>query len=228
MPTFITIKPGDPSAKSGEVVQTLQGADPAGLNQMIATHASHAYNPPNALPSEEAEQLKKEANAAFGTGNYKDAIELYTKALAKCPESGVLRANRSFAYARVARSQDGTVEERNKARASALQDAMKATVLEERWGKAWIRMAEALQLSLDDECAAIIPSDEIRKEGRAKGLEAAEEALDNAVRCSEGKIRAGKATLLTTPRAISRWFLQLTFTSRSRCSTKARSSSCRY
>jgi len=190
MPTFIAIKPGDPSAKTGEVVQTLQGANPASLNQMIATHASHAYNPASTLASDEAEQFKKKANDAFGSGNYKEAIELYTKALAACPDSGVLYANRSFAYARFARSQDGSVEERNKARVSAFEDSVKATQLEDRWGKAWVRMGEAIQLSLDDEGAANLASDELRKENRAKTLGAAEEALDNAVRLSEGKIRA--------------------------------------
>jgi len=46
-----------------------------------------------------------------------------------------------------------------------------------------------MQLTMDEESAARFASDEMRKEGTVRMLEGAEEALDNAVRVSDGKIR---------------------------------------
>jgi len=193
MPTFLVFKPNpsDPNAKIGEVVETLKGADPQGLRRIIAAHASHAYAPKGALPSAEAEEAKMKGNAAFAEGKYRDAVQEYTKAIELAPKSGVLYANRALAYIKLIQSQDTPLEERKSLRPKAVQDAQQATDLEERWGKAWVRMAEALLLTTDEEAMSDIEESK-RAEGRKLGLQGAEEALENAIGLSEGKVEAGE------------------------------------
>ncbi|KAK7472344.1 DnaJ (Hsp40), subfamily C, member 8, variant 2 [Stygiomarasmius scandens] len=197
MPTFLVFKPNpsDPNAKIGEVVETLKGADPQGLRRIIAAHASHAYAPKGGLPAAEAEEAKKKGNAAFAEGRYKDAVQEYTKAIELAPKSGVLYANRALAYIKLIQSQDTPLEERKSLRPKAVQDAQRATDLEERWGKAWVRMAEALLLTTDEEAMSDIEESR-RAEGRKLGLQGAEEALENAIRLSEGKVEAEAQKML--------------------------------
>ncbi|KAF5357399.1 hypothetical protein D9758_005938 [Tetrapyrgos nigripes] len=197
MPTFIVIKPTseDPNAKTGQVVETLRGADPQGLRRIIAAHASHAYAPNSALPSAEAEEEKKKGNQAFAENMYAEAIEAYTRAIELAPKSGVLHANRALAYVKLIQSGEPPVEERKKLRPKALQDAYKATELEERWGKGWVRLAEAMTLANDEEAMSDVDENK-REEGKKNTLEGIEEALENAVGLSEGKVKTEAQNML--------------------------------
>ena len=81
MPTFLAIK-------AGNVVDTLKGADPQGLTQMIVRHAGP--NPPVAPLSEAAETAKAKGNEAFKQRHWSAAVESYTEGIAEAvsPQSG--------------------------------------------------------------------------------------------------------------------------------------------
>ncbi|KAK0446700.1 thioredoxin-domain-containing protein [Armillaria borealis] len=85
----------------------------------------------------------------------------YTTAISHTPESPQLYANRSLAYLRL-----GSKENLPK----ALVDAVKATELDERWGKGWARLGRY----------------ETDPEGVNKMLNAAQESFENAVGLLEG------------------------------------------
>lgn len=125
MPTFLTIK-------AGQVVDTLKGADPAGLTRMITTH--RGPNPPVAPLSPEAEAAKSTANDLFKSGKYDEALEAYTQAIELAPESFTLLGNRSLTHLKLPEPNP----------AAALEDAQKAVELAPTWGKGWVRVGEAL------------------------------------------------------------------------------------
>ena len=186
MPTFVVIK------ESG-VVETLKGADQRGLHAMVSKHASAL-----SLPAE-AEKAKDEGNKAFAAGKYADAAECYSRAIAVAPKSAVLYGNRALAYIKLIRSPDTPKAERQALRPKAIQDAQSATALDERWGKGWVRMAEALVLAGDEEGNEGMEERQ-KAAGRKTTLEGAEGALGNAIGLSEGKVKAGKFT----PRRMAR------------------------
>ena len=177
MPTFVVIK------ESG-VVDTLRGADPRGLLAMVARHAAVP-----ALPAE-AEQAKAEGNKAFAAGEYARAAECYSRAIAAAPKAAVLYGNRALAYIKLVQSPDTPKAERQALRPKAIQDANSATALDERWAKGWVRVAEALVLSGDEEGNESV-AEELRPEARRKTLEGAQEALENAIGLGEGKVKTG-------------------------------------
>lgn len=195
MPTFYVIKESGP-------VDSLRGADGRGLAAMVAKHASTSTL---SLPVE-AEEAKTAGNAAFAKGEYYKAIEHYSRAIELAQESAVLYGNRALAYIKLAKSPDVPKEERQKLRPKALEDAIRATQKDERWGKGWVRMAEATLLAIDEEGSAGV-AERLRQEGLREGLAGAEEALHNAVRLSEGKVKFGRV-----------WHLQ----SSDRCLTRRR------
>jgi tetratricopeptide (TPR) repeat protein len=195
MPTFIAIR-------NGEVVDTLQGADPRGLNALAQKHAVVKLDPDaerekaegnkvRRLPAKSKSSGRAEAlgEKAFTAGDYAAAVEHYTNALKHEPKSAVLYGNRSIAYLKLAaqRELDRTSEE--KLRPKALQDAVKATELDERWPKGWVRLAEAMVVAGEDD-QGIAP--ELRVEGKRQTLQGAQEALENAVALApEGKVKSG-------------------------------------
>lgn len=73
MPTFLAIK-GDQG-----VVDTLKGADPQGLTNLIARHAGP--NPPVAPLPPKAEEAKAKGTEAFKKGEWAAAVELYGEAI---------------------------------------------------------------------------------------------------------------------------------------------------
>ncbi|KAF5355599.1 hypothetical protein D9757_012810 [Collybiopsis confluens] len=173
----------------GEVVEKLQGADPQGLARITSTHASHAYAPSSNLDSKEAEKAKDQGNDLFRKRQYGPAVEAYSKAIELSPNSAVLYANRALSYykwVQSAREGADTPDARMKLRVKQLEDAMKVTDMEEKWGKGWVRMAEALVESICDESLVKV-KDELRAEGKRHSLLGAEEALQNAIGLSEGK-----------------------------------------
>jgi len=194
MPTFVAIKKpetGEDKGK-GEVVQTFSGADMHGLKEMVRRHASRAYTPASTGLSQEAEKEKDTGNNFFKEAKYSSAIEAYTRAidLSSLTSTGVavLYANRALSYLKLLPSQP-SVTERNKLRPQILQDAIKANELEPLWGKGYVRMADAFLESASEESLSVVP-EEKRDEGRRKGLDAAAEALEEAVELSEGRARS--------------------------------------
>lgn len=181
MPTFLVIK------ESG-VVDTMRGADRNSLTAMVSKHASGSGEPSGATGVEKA---RAEGNAAFSAGKYAEAVEHYTRAIGLAPRSAVLYGNRAFAYMKLIKSDDTQKSERLLLRPKAIQDANKATTLDERWAKGWIRMAEALMLAGDDEGMEAV-KEGARAEGRLKTLESAQEAIENAIGLSDGTLRAGE------------------------------------
>ncbi|KAI0747126.1 thioredoxin-domain-containing protein [Daedaleopsis nitida] len=186
MPTFYVIRESGP-------VDSVRGADSRGLAAMVAKHASSPPNMPSgpALPAE-AEKAKTEGNTAFARGEYERAIEHYSRAIEVAPKSAVLYGNRALAYIKLIKSGAPTKEERQLLRPKAVKDARQATVLDERWGKGWVRMAEALLLTADEEENESV-KEEARQETVKKCLEGVESALENAIGLSEGKVKAGEA-----------------------------------
>lgn len=73
MPTFLAIK-GDQG-----VVDTLKGADPQGLTNLIARHAGP--NPPVAPLPPKAEEAKAKGTEAFKKGDWATAVDLYGEAI---------------------------------------------------------------------------------------------------------------------------------------------------
>ncbi|KAJ7717819.1 thioredoxin-domain-containing protein [Mycena maculata] len=135
MPTFLAIK-------AGKVVDMVRGADPQGLGRMVLQHMGP--NPPVPPLPAEAEEAKVAGNAFYKEGQYTEAIERYTAAIALAPNSATLYGNRSIAYLK------STPPELD----LALADAQKATEVEPKWGKGYARLGEALQaLERDEESA---------------------------------------------------------------------------
>ena len=48
--------------------------------------------------TEIAEKYKNDGNTSYSKGNYKEAIELYTKAIETCPKTAAYYGNRAAAY----------------------------------------------------------------------------------------------------------------------------------
>jgi thioredoxin len=175
MPTFLVIR-------DGQVVDMVRGADPRGLQAAVKKHAVLLLAP-------DAEKAKAEGNKAFTAGDYESAITHYTTALEHAPQSAVLHANRSISYLKLAaqRQPSGSKDGEDNLRPKALQDAVKATELDERWAKGWVRMAEAL-LASEEDSESVAP--ELRAEGRRKLFEGAEASLHKAVGlATEGKVK---------------------------------------
>jgi len=126
MPTFLAIK-------AGKVVDSLRGVDPQGLDRLVASHAGP--NPPVAPLPEAAEAAKVAGNASFQQKKYSDALAKYSEAISLAPTSAQLYGNRSITYLRMDPPSPDL----------ALADAQKATELEPKWGKGWVRLGEALQ-----------------------------------------------------------------------------------
>ncbi|GAA5860891.1 hypothetical protein JCM1840_001998 [Sporobolomyces johnsonii] len=126
MPTFFAIQ-------AGKVVDTMKGADPAGLNRLV--YANAGPNPPVPPLSEEAEKAKEAGNALFKSGDYEGAIAKYSEAIDLAPTSFFLLGNRALTSLKLA----------SPAYASALADASRALELAPTWAKGYVRKGEALE-----------------------------------------------------------------------------------
>jgi len=126
MPTFIAFKSGKP-------VETIKGADPRLLNNLVKKHAGP--NPPIPPLPEAAEEAKLAGNDHFKKGEYNEAVKKYSTAISIAPLSAPLFANRSISYLK---STPPDI-------VAAIEDARQATVLDPKWGKGWVRLGEALE-----------------------------------------------------------------------------------
>lgn len=84
------------------------------------------------MASFEAAALKDAGNAALNAGNFAEAVERYTEAIALEPTNHVFHSNRSAAYAKMAEYE------------KALADAKQTTTLKPDWGKGYGRLGAAL------------------------------------------------------------------------------------
>lgn len=80
-----------------------------------------------------AEELKNQGNLLFSSGNFEEAVDIFTLAISADPSNAVLYSNRSAAYASL------------KQWSEAVGDAKKTTELRPEWGKGWSRLGAALQ-----------------------------------------------------------------------------------
>ncbi|KAJ4485294.1 thioredoxin-domain-containing protein [Lentinula aciculospora] len=207
MPTFVVIKrpSGDVEAGNatgkGIVVDKLTGADQYGLERITNTHASRAYAPPSTLPTPAAEKAKDTGNELFRKRQYSAAVDAYSNAIELSPDSGVLYANRALAYCKWIQSKrEGadSPEARNALRVKQMKDGLKVTEMEERWGKGWVRLAEAILESCCKESMEYVAV-ELGPAGEKISLNGAEEALTNAIRLSEGKVKTGELVFPIPP-----------------------------
>lgn len=83
--------------------------------------------------SSSAEELKNQGNLLFSSGNFEEAVDVFTLAISADPENAVLYSNRSAAFA--------SLKQWNE----AIEDAKKTTELRPDWGKGWSRLGAALQ-----------------------------------------------------------------------------------
>ncbi|KAI0707553.1 thioredoxin-like protein [Cerioporus squamosus] len=194
MPTFYTIKEDGP-------VDSVQGADRSALRDMVEKHAtrpSAVHHPP--LP-DKAERLKGEGNAAFAEGNYVQAFLCYSRALDVAPGSAVLHVNRAHTLMKMVKMEGTTKTDRNKYRRKALEDCLVAIPLDDgKWGKAWLRLAEATLLNTEEEAIEEFPITQ-RATKRKEKIGAVGEALQAAIAHSEGKIKEEAERLLLDVRA---------------------------
>ncbi|RPD52169.1 thioredoxin-domain-containing protein [Lentinus tigrinus ALCF2SS1-7] len=194
MPTFYTITEEGP-------VDSIQGADRSALREMVekyTTRPSTVSHPP--LP-DKAEGLKAEGNAAFAEGKYVQAFLCYSRALDVAPGSAVLHVNRAHTLMKMVKMEGTTKTDRNKYRRKALEDCLVAAPLDDgKWGKAWLRLAEASLLSAEEESIEEFPITK-RAMKRKERIAGAEEALRAAIEHSEGQIKAEAERLLLEVRA---------------------------
>lgn len=116
-----------------------------------------------------AEELKTQGNLLFSSGNFEEAIDIFTLAIDSDPSNAVLYSNRSAAYASL------------KQWDAAVSDAEKVVDMRSDWGKGWSRLGAALQGRGDFKAAheafekgiAVDPTNAQLQ----KGLEATEAAM---------------------------------------------------
>ena len=80
----------------------------------------------------QADRYKSQGNAALQAGQYAEAVELYSKAIALEPSCEVYFSNRAAAYAGLERWRE------------ALDDSNEVTSLKPEWVKGWVRKGAAL------------------------------------------------------------------------------------
>jgi len=94
-------------------------------------HRSAASPTTARVMADQAERYKSQGNQALQQGQYKEAIELYTKAIALEPSEPVYFSNRAAAYAALKRWRE------------ALDDSQEVVTLKPAWVKGWVRRGAA-------------------------------------------------------------------------------------
>ncbi|KAL1660019.1 thioredoxin-domain-containing protein, partial [Schizophyllum commune] len=173
----------------------LASAVPSGVTSVAPGPGVAAAVPKvtSAIPVE-ADIAKAQGNAAFAVGDYTTAAAHYSRAVELAPKWAVPRANRALAYMKLIGEEETEGDLRtgmpkaqsNQLRPRAMEDAYMATLLDERWGKGWVRLAQVMLMEAEVEEA------EKREEGIRKMLGGAQAALYNAVGLSEGRVLKGE------------------------------------
>ncbi|KAL0965743.1 hypothetical protein UPYG_G00285140 [Umbra pygmaea] len=116
-------RPPSPSPPAPPIPSPLRQTDP------------HPPTPPGPTILSKAEFLEavRRSNQACQRGQYSLAVQLYGEALSADPQNCILYSNRSAAYLRLGQYQ------------TALDDALKARLLNPKWPKAYFRQGVALQ-----------------------------------------------------------------------------------
>ncbi|KAL1702163.1 hypothetical protein EV121DRAFT_282079 [Schizophyllum commune] len=170
-----------------------------GVDTYATPRVASAIPSPGVAPAipVEADIAKAQGNGAFAVGDYTTAAAHYSRAVELAPKWAVPRANRALAYMKLIEEEGaegdlrtGTPEAQsnqlrpraNKLRPRAMEDAYMATLLDERWGKGWVRLAQVMLMEV------VVEEREGREEGVRKMLEGAQAALYNAVGLSEGRV----------------------------------------
>ena len=117
------------------------------------------------------ERSKKAGNEAFVSGNHREAVRLYTQAIAGDPKDRALFSNRSAANLALGYNDD------------ALSDAVRCVAIDSSWPKAHYRLGVALMAAADwtRAVAALETSDRLAGPGNNR---------DVAARLSEARERA--------------------------------------
>jgi len=144
MPTFVAIK-------AGKVVDLLKGANPNGLKNLVTRHAGP--NPPIVPLPEDAEAMKAAGNALFQAKQFNEALEKYTEAIQRAPNSAQLYANRSLTHLKTSTPSPSL----------ALADAKKAVELQPGWAKGLVRLGDAYLASGQEADAANAYSEAVQK-----------------------------------------------------------------
>ncbi|KAL1688131.1 hypothetical protein GGG16DRAFT_116316 [Schizophyllum commune] len=182
----------------GLPVDGMMGSDALSLKELAARRFGASTPPPSLeSPPPSPDIAKAQGNAAFAVGDYTTAAAHYTRAVELAPKWAVPRANRALAYMKLIgeeeteedlrtgkpRAQSNQLRPRaNKLRPRAMEDAYMATLLDERWEKGWVRLAQVMLVEVE------VERREGREEGIRKMLEGAQAALYNAVGLSEGRV----------------------------------------
>lgn len=124
------------------------------------------------MTTSQSEDLKKEGNAAFSSGKFSEALELFSKAIEIDPENHVLYSNRSAAHASL------------KDYSQALEDSEKAISIKPDWSKGYSRKGAALYGMSRLEEAKLAYEKGLEIDGSntllKKGLEDTKKAMENA------------------------------------------------
>ena len=91
-------------------------------------HVPHAHSNDRMTDSNRSDELKQKGNASFASGDFKNAISLFSLALDVDPSSHILLSNRSAAHASL------------KDYKSGLADAQRCTELSPHWAKGYSRL----------------------------------------------------------------------------------------
>ncbi|KAL1716754.1 hypothetical protein EV715DRAFT_274818 [Schizophyllum commune] len=184
------------SARRVAVTSTIPvpGVDTSTVPRVASAIPSPGVAP--AIPAE-ADIAKAQGNGAFAVGDYTKAATHYTRAIELAPGWAVPRANRALAYMKLIGEDEtegylrtGTHKAQSnqlcpradKLRPRAMEDAYMATLLDERWGKGWVRLAQVMLMEVE------VEEREGREEGVRKMLEGTQAALYNAAGLSEGRV----------------------------------------
>lgn len=93
-------------------------------------------------PVAQAEIYKNQGNDAYKSGNYRQAIELYSKAIELCPNSASYYGNRAAAYLMIYKYKE------------AISDSKISTSLDPKFAKGYMREGKS-HLCLGDYAAAL-------------------------------------------------------------------------
>lgn len=101
------------------------------LTPFLCTFIFYHHHMATSTLKDQAIQLKEDGNKLFSQKKYDEAIEKFTRAISLDGQNAVFYANRAASYWALKRHQD------------VIDDAKKATELDPKYVKAWLRMGDA-------------------------------------------------------------------------------------